>query len=150
MSFTHTTTLISSNRIHSPIKLRSTHQAAHYLCFEPKTLTFTITPKKLQKIARSAIVQSCNRDRDINHLQSSNKTEQQSEKHTDKNTKIIPRTRSFLKTARKTILQSCNPIRCVTSQIICIISSICNHPTENTLTKTPKKSQNSIFFEDRT
>ena len=26
------------------------------------------------------------------------------------------------------ILQSCNPIRCVTSQIICIISIICNHP----------------------
>ena len=41
----------------------------------------------------------------------------------------IPRTRSFLKIARKTILQSCNPIRCVTSQIICIISIICNHPT---------------------
>ena len=45
-----------------------------------------ITPKKLQKIARSAIVQSCNRDRDINHLQSSNKVK----KHTYKNTKEFP------------------------------------------------------------
>ena len=74
-------------------------------------------------------MQSCNRDRDINHLQSSKKTEQQSEKtHLQKHQRI-PRTRSFLKIARKTILQSCNPIRCVTSQIICIISIICNHPT---------------------